>query len=598
MKTATLTTWYGKASTYVLAHKIISAVALVVILGGGWFTYSKLTAAGVTTSYVLGTAAKGTIVASVSATGQVSAEDQIDIKPKATGEIVWVGVSAGQSVRAGQALMSVDSTDAKRAVASAQKSFDAAKLQYQKDSAQAPISHQNNLDDLQTSQENLATTYNDTFNDLSDTYLGLPAIMTGAQNALYGNDFDTQHSQWNMDVLSNLFTNQDVTSMLAFKASAQSDYAAARTAYNNSLLSYKNLSRSSSTSTVETSLSQTTTMITAVAQALQSELNFMGSVSDLAQTYNIKLPSAFSTVQSSTRGYLSTANGNLSTLLSQSKAITSAKQAITTAQQNLQLDAVGNQDGSDPISLQIEKNNLDKQEQDLLQQESDLSDYTVVAPFDGMLASVGAKVGDTAGGTSVATIITNRQIAQLSLNEVDASKIKLGDKATLTFDAIDGLSLTGTIVEIDPVGTVSQGVVSYNVKVAFDSQDSRVKPGMTVNATVQSAVHQDVLTVPSSAVKTTGGTSYVLVFTPPLTETGGTQGVVSKVAPQQVPVTTGISSDTDVEILSGLTEGEQIVTRTISGTTSTTAAASAARTTGAAGRAGAGGFGGGAAIRL
>jgi HlyD family secretion protein len=82
------------------------------------------------------------------------------------------------------------------------------------------------------------------------------------------------------------------------------------------------------------------------------------------------------------------------------------------------------------------------------------------------------------------------------------------------------------------------------------------------------------LIVPSSAVKTKSGQSYVQVFDPPLSSTVANQGITSDIAPIQIPVTIGISDDTNVEILSGLTEGEQIVTKT-----STGAAAAAARTT-------------------
>ncbi len=155
-------------------------------------------------------------------------------------------------------------------------------------------------------------------------------------------------------------------------------------------------------------------------------------------------------------------------------------------------------------------------------------------------------------------------MATLSLNEVDAAKIAVGNKATLTFDAIDGLTLTGHVASIDAAGTVSQGVVSYALEIAFDAQDDRIKAGMTVERE-----HPDQRQIrrayrASSAVKTSGGASYVLVFNPPLAATGGAAGVASKTAPTQVPVETGISDDTNVEIVSGLSEGDQVVVRTIS----------------------------------
>jgi multidrug efflux pump subunit AcrA (membrane-fusion protein) len=140
--------------------------------------------------------------------------------------------------------------------------------------------------------------------------------------------------------------------------------------------------------------------------------------------------------------------------------------------------------------------------------------------------------------------------------------------------------------------------VSYDVQINFDTQDARVKPGMTINADIQTGVVQDALAVPSSAVKTLNGESYVQVFIPPLADTGGNTGVTSDTPPQMVPVTIGLSDDSNVQILSGLEAGQQIVVSTRTTAQKTTTAATSARTTpGAAGAANRG-FGGGGAIRI
>jgi HlyD family secretion protein len=102
-----------------------------------------------------------------------------------------------------------------------------------------------------------------------------------------------------------------------------------------------------------------------------------------------------------------------------------------------------------------------------------------VAPFDGILATFTAKVGESSG-SSVGTLITEQKVAVISFNEVDAASIKIGQKAKLTLMAITGLTIPGTVVEIDSVGTVSSGVVTYDVKIAFDKDDERVKAGMSV----------------------------------------------------------------------------------------------------------------------
>ena len=141
-----------------------------------------------------------------------------------------------------------------------------------------------------------------------------------------------------------------------------------------------------------------------------------------------------------------------------------------------------------------------------------LADYTVRAPFDGVIAEFNVKKGDTvSAGSSVGMLVTKQQIATISLNEVDAAKVKVGQKATLIFDAVSDLTITGEVAEVDAVGTVSQGVVSYNVKVVFDVQDERIKPGMTVTANIIISSKPNVLMVKTSAIKNQDGSSGYLL---------------------------------------------------------------------------------------
>lgn len=556
------------------AHKVLSGVVAIVVLTGGYWLYGMLNPASTQTSYVLGTVTKGTIVSSVSGSGQVSTSNQLDLKPKASGDVIWVSSQAGDVVRAGQALAQLDNTTAKQAVADAEQALIQAKLQFQKDSSQAPIDYQKLQESLASAKTDLSTTYNDAFNTLSTAYLDLPSAVTGMQNILYGYDLTPNMRQWNIDVFRNYSTTADTIKI--FADVAERDYKIARTKYDQAVVDYKTLTRYSETAELERQLVSSKDTTTAIAQALQSELNMLDAVVDDATTNNRTVSSSITTMRTNTRNYLATANSNLSAFLSQQKTLDTIKKTIRDGESNIAIYQIGNPSGSNPISLQSSQYSIADQERKLQQLKDDLANYTITAPFSGTLATFNVKQFDTVStGTSAATLITNQKIAQLSLNEVDAAKLKVGNKATLTFDAIEGLTLTGKVAEIDAVGTVSQGVVSYAVKIAFDSQDSRVKSGMTANASIQTDVRQDVLMVPSSAVKTQNGVSRVQIFSPELANMGGTQGVVSVTAPSQVEVKIGISDDTNVEIVSGLTEGEQVVVRTITAKTATAATSAA-----------------------
>ncbi len=206
------------------------------------------------------------------------------------------------------------------------------------------------------------------------------------------------------------------------------------------------------------------------------------------------------------------------------------------------------------------------------------------------------KYDQASSGTTVATLVTDNQTVNISVNEVDAAKLQVGQKATLTFDALPGITIAGTVSQVNMLGTVSSGVVSYSATITFDTPNASVLPGMSATADIITSSSSG-LVVPSSAVKTSGGASYVQVFNPPLAGSDtATGGVISSVAPTKVSVTAGLSNATETIITSGLTAGEQVVTSTVATsetTTKTTAAASTSLLGGTrAGGGAAGGFGG------
>jgi HlyD family secretion protein len=560
---------YSVTRTYVKTHPYISILALVVVFGCGYWLQGKLTSTAGETLYVLGAVERGTIVASVSASGQVVSSDQIDVKPRASGDITWVGVNTGDTVRVGQAIAQIDDANAKQSVADAEQSLAQSKLQFQKDTAQAPIDYQKSLDALASAKTELSNTYNDTYNTLSTAFLDLPAAVSGMQNTLYGYDLSTSKSQWNVDAFRNI--QSDTTTIRTFADVAERDYKLARAKYDQAVVDYKVLTRYSSFADLEKHLTSSIDTTTAIAQALQSELNLLDAVTDNATVSDRGVNTVISTLRSNTRVYLATANSNLSSMLNQQKSLDSTKQSITNNERSIEIYKIGNPDGNNPISLQSSQYSIADQGRKLQQLKDTLSDYVITAPFSGTVAVLNVKKYDTVStGTAVATLITNQKVAQLSLNEVDATKITVGDKSTLSFDAIDGLTLTGSVIEMSSIGTVSQGVVSYTIKIGFDSNDSRVKPGMTVNAAIITAAHQNVLIVPASAIKTQGGASFIQIFSPPIPGAAGNQGVFSATPPQQIAVEVGLSDDTNTEILSGVSGGEQIVVRTIAGTAQTT----------------------------
>jgi HlyD family secretion protein len=530
-----------KIKLYVVAHKIISVIALILIILIGYWGYSKATSTTGETRYVLSKVTKGTIVSSVTGSGQVSALNQIDIKPNVSGTITYVGVRPGDKVGSGKLLFAIDDTNARKTVRDAEMSLQSTQIAFDK------LKIQNSNENMNA---DLAKAYDDGFNTVSNVFLDLPDIMTGLNDMFFKSNSTT--GQWNIDWYEGQARSDDRDQAKIFKQNFVDSYNKAKTAYDASFDIYKTTSRTSSSSTIEALILQTYNTTKLISDAIKTANNYIDFINSSIEKNNADTPAIMTTHKASLNSYTSKTNTHLLNLLSITTSIKTYKDAFT----NSDLD---NQ--SQQLSV--------TQKQNALQDAKDnLSYYSIHAPFSGTIASVPIQKGDTvSSGTTLGTIITTQQMATISLNEVDIAKIQLGQKATLTFDAVTDLTITGKVAQIDSIGTVSQGVVNYNVKISFDTNDERIKPGMSVSAAIITKIKQDILTVPNSAIKNQNGSAYVEMFdTPLLDPLPGVQGSPSLVSPRQQNITTGISNDTSTEIVSGLNENDSIVTKTITGT--------------------------------
>ena len=572
-----------KIKTLIAAHKVISAIILLAVMGGGYGYYRSVTSTSGEVRYVTEMVQRGTVIASVTGTGQISASNQINLTPKVGGTVISVSVVAGQKVVAGQLIAQLDTTDARKAVRDAQINLDSAKLalaKIQEPADQLSITQAQNAiatanDAKQNAQSDLAQSYESGFNSVSNAFLNLPTIITGVQDAIYGmNASLTSVQQANVNYYMDS-VSQYSDQAVQLKDDVTAKYQTARVAYDRTFADYKAVTRASDTKVIEAIIVETYATTRNIADAVKSINNLIQFYEDQLTERNLQ-PKAFATTQLTTlNGYTGQINTHLTDLLtvtnniqSDKDAITSADRTITANNQSLQkLQA-----GADALDIQSAQLAVAQRQNALLDAQQNLVDYSIRAPFSGTIATLNINPANAVTtGMNVATLIAPQKVAEIALNEVDVAKVKQGDKATLTFDAIDGLNITGNVVEIDTVGTVTQGVVTYTVKISLDAQDDRVKPGMSTSAAIITGSKIDVIVVPNSAIKTQGTTSYVEVFNSPLPASTSTQGVASVVPPQRQAIVVGLSNDTDSEVLSGVNEGDQIVVKTITGTSQTAA---------------------------
>ncbi|HLC94136.1 MAG TPA: efflux RND transporter periplasmic adaptor subunit [Patescibacteria group bacterium] len=152
--------------------------------------------------------------------------------------------------------------------------------------------------------------------------------------------------------------------------------------------------------------------------------------------------------------------------------------------------------------------------------------------------------------THIAYIKTKAQpLVSINLTEIDVPKVKIGNPATITFDAFSDKTFTGRVISIDTVGESSTGVTIYPVFIRLDLGDDAILPHMATFVHIITQTKDNVLLVPSSALQSRNGESIVRVMkNEKITETA---------------VKIGLASDTQTEILSGLSEGDMIVTLTV-----------------------------------
>ena len=548
----------------VLQHKFILFLVIIIAGAGSYFGYTKFKGDDSGTRYVLAAVAKGILITSISGAGQVSASNQVDIKPKVSGDVVYVGVKNGQEVKTGALLVSLDSREAQQAVSDAQTSLETAKLELEE--LLKPVDEltllqaENSLIQLkeskQKSEDDLIKTYEDGFNSVVSAFFDLPTIMTEMEDIIYGNNIN--QNQDNIDAYADMIRVYEEEKATQYKNNVMASYQTARPAYDKNFQNYKNTNRYSDDDVIEALVEETYQAAKEIAELIKNTDNLISFVKDtLANKRGASTPAVIATHQATIKTDTSRTNSILSSLLSIKTTIKNDQEAILSADRSIkekELSIAELKAGADELDIRAKKIAIQQKTNAILSAQQNLADHYISAPFDGVVTNIAAKKGESISTTAL-SLLTKQKMAEISLNEVDVAQVKTGQKATLTFDAVPDLTLTGEVAEIDSLGTVSQGVVTYNVKIVFDTQDERVKPAMSVSAAIITKTKTDVLLVSNSAIKQQGDIFYVEI----MTETG---------TPQQQTVVTGLSNDTMTEIVSGLSEGDKVITQTITQDTS------------------------------
>ncbi|MDR3541206.1 MAG: HlyD family efflux transporter periplasmic adaptor subunit [Desulfosporosinus sp.] len=478
----------------------------VLVLGGGYWGYKHFTTKPVVATNITAKAKMGNVSKVITATGTVNFPHSIPLTFKQAGQIVALNVKTGDSVKAGQVLAKTDDTSLQETVAQQQASLT---------SAQAKLVSDKEAFNTQT---------------LAAAQSAVAQAQQGVATAQQG----LTTAQQNAD--PNYLANQ-VSLAKAAVLQASNDYAKAQ---------------------------QTgTASSTALAQA---------------QT-------ALTTAQNAQNG------GAAQALIAAQAQCTSAQASLKSAQAQLALQ----EQGPTQSVIASDEAGITTAQVQLASAQQALANAEIIAPVDAVIVSAPLQLGQQSDATSIITITpeANKLEVDASIAQSDIAQVKLGQKVDITLDSNPNQHINGTVSLIALQGTIVSNVTTYLVTCTVDQPTDILRAGMNANVSVIIAEVDNVLTVPSEAVKTRGTRTGVMV--PMTASTNAGQGApagqkstqansstnagstnagtaktgTAKATPtgQYIPVVVGLDDGTNVEIKSGLTEGQDVIIGTRSSST-------------------------------
>ncbi|ACU69167.1 secretion protein HlyD family protein [Catenulispora acidiphila DSM 44928] len=478
---------------------------------------------------------RGNVTAQVSASGNVTLPTEQDLAFTASGTVTEVDVKPGDVVKAGQVLAKIDTTEANQQLTSAQAQLTTAqaqltKLQQGQTPQQAALSRQQ-LTNAADSLSSAKTSYSDARNSISLDESNLAAAVTTAKNNLAADEAAAKPDAAKIAQDTNAVTQAENAQKNGSLKDTQSLHQA-----QNSLTSAQN---SYAIAVDQQAVSAAPATPDQIASANQSVLNAQNAVT---------------TAQKGVAGTVITAP-QAGTVLSVGGLVGDSVSAGSASSTSAASSSSGGSTGG--------------------------SSGGSASGSSGSSSSSTSSTAAKSGSSFVVLGNMSSLTVRAEFAETDAAKLKPGESAQVTINAIPGSALTATVQSVDPTSTVVSNVVEYGVTLQFTAgqQDlASLKPGQTASVSVTTDSVTNVLYVPSSSVTTLAGQSFVTIVS------GKTQ--------TQTPVQIGVVGDTSTEITSGVSEGDEVLlsSRTTTGTGTTTRGGGAGGFGG-----GAGGFGGGAA---
>lgn len=505
--------------SYLVHSKVLLVLIVLVLAGGGYVLFGEKAPV-----YQFVNVARGGITEVVSVTGNTTPTEEVSLGFENSGTIGRVYAAVGDTVPVGRLLAELNVNDlaAQLRQAEADVSVQRAKLEGLKAGART--------EDIAASQAALEKAQQ----DLANMYASESDIATDA----FAKANDAVRTQ-----LHTLFSNAETQSpKLVFDTSnsqAVTDIGVKRVAASTAL------------NTWQTSFLSGTPSSTDARTVLASELSSLALIRDLLNSVSMALDGAINldvvtltTDKVAVAAALSEVNAATKNLNTIAQSI--ASQKLTVAQLAAQLAL--KKAGGAPEDIAAQQAQVEKAQANVASVQAKLANSRLIAPIAGVITAFNAKVGQLASPSVplVALIGSGGFEVDAGVAEADIGKIALKNKVTMTLDAFPNEEFAGTVFYIAPAETTTQGVVNYQVKVAFDKPDKRIKSGLTANLSIGTRHKDGVLILPQYALLQNDHGTFVQVLESDMVK--------------ELPVTLGIADQSgNVEIVSGVSEGVQVL---------------------------------------
>ena len=501
----------------------VAGVALAAAAGMGWQLLSPgRSAPAAETAYTTAAVERMDVSASITGSGTLEAADSYSVSTLVEGTILTAAFEEGDQVEEGTVLYTIDSSDAASSLEQAQISLN-----------QSERSYQNTMESLE---------------DLTVT-----APVSGQ---VYSIDVEAGDEVSAGQQVATVRDSKTMSLEVTFPADDAASFYVGQSA----------------SVTLDSTFETLTGSISKIAG---NDTVLTGNVIVRSVTIDVSNPGGLSTEQSASAAVGTVTSTGSGTFTYKAEEAVTAQVSGTVA--SIQVSE-GQQVSKNQALVVLTSDDLDDQvqsAQDSLRnaqisyekQTEQLEDYTVTAPITGTIVDKNYNAGETSEANQVLCSIYDLSYLTmtLSVDELDISDIAVGQTVTITADAVEDRTYTGTVTKVSVAGTSSGSATTYPVTIRIDDTDGLL-PGMSVDATIELAAAQDVLAIPSAALNR-GNTVLVTAGSP-----SAASGTLVEATTEDgedyysVEVTTGVIGDSYIEIVSGLQEGDTVVYIPTSGT--------------------------------